>query len=197
MDLEGKLNNEILPKPYFEEAALLSARPVVPLAEIRRKARRQRLTFALALAVAVLAGALTTVVVLRFEHQAQPAAVTAANPDNNSEAATNPDPKAVNATVDESAAKPAASAQSKQVDQIKESTSLRTVAKAAAKKREVALDAERVEWESRRKERREAHRARRESRRELRRGERRIYDESSSDDLFRIGEIFEGRRNQK
>src|SRR4029077_18052992 len=71
-----------LSEPHFdEEATLLSARPVVPLEEIKAEERSQkRLIVGLAMACSLTMGALATTLIYKQRGQAQSAAINTAVP---------------------------------------------------------------------------------------------------------------------
>ena len=78
----NKLFNGALPlaEPHFvEEATLLSARPVVPLQEIRAEERSgKRLVFGVAMACSLMAGALGATLIYKRHGQKQAAAILSA-----------------------------------------------------------------------------------------------------------------------
>ena len=71
-----------LGEPHFdEEATLLSARPVVPLQEIKSEEQsRKRLIVGLAMACSLMMGALVATLIYKRGGQAQPAAISTAVP---------------------------------------------------------------------------------------------------------------------
>src|SRR5882724_7342546 len=61
-----------LAEPHFdEEATLLSARPVVPLCEVRETRSGRRLALGLAMAISVMAGALGATLIYKQSGQKQ------------------------------------------------------------------------------------------------------------------------------
>jgi hypothetical protein len=215
MNLEEKVNNEILSEPRFaDERTLLSAKRVVPLAEIKRKQRRgQRLTLVGVTATALLVGALTTGLVVKSERRNQPA--SGPEPTAIGEPSEAPIPTAAGgaadgAVVSESSPLPAKTKEETKVSRVvtRSSSSRSSRPSSSATRKEPdesdeAQTATREEWSSW-EERREARRvARREAIREMQRGDRRARrvlrqgSSDPSDDLFRIGDIFEGRRRRE
>lgn len=198
-----------LSEPHFEEeATLLSARPVVPLHEVKAEERSsKRLTIGLALVAALVVGALGATLVYKQRSQTAVTAIEeSTTPAANEQAATDPSTNAVAGGI--VADQPQVSSE---VAKIPSESAVRNAPNAAArpskpvttvvrssgsnntvvpKPDETDLEEER---EARRAERKEARRLRREAEREAyqdgrpRRARR-------SDDLLRIREIFEGRR---
>ncbi|MGH9871085.1 MAG: hypothetical protein ACRD9S_01320 [Pyrinomonadaceae bacterium] len=186
-----------LPEPHFdEEATLLSARPVVPLEEVKAEERsRKRLLFGLAMACSLLLGAFAATLIYKQRGQGQSTAVVtsavsgaagiaADNPDNVSPtpddvagAVTGRLPDADAATADKKSA-PAPSSR---------------VASAALVTNPGAYLPEPVveQRELTRAERIEARRLRRRAERQARKesGDR---QRKSSDGMLRIRDIFEG-----
>jgi hypothetical protein len=190
----------LLSTPHFdEEATLLSARPVVPLQEIKTAERpARRLTFGLALLMALVIGAIGATLIYRQRDQAPVTAETAMpNADEapavstGTEAGGGPaDVPPLSASASVTTVKPHESA----------ATRPRKPAGAAAQSAgwvetsETSPDeADRLaeEMAARRAERQEARRLRREAQREAW-GEVRSRRAQRSDDLLRIREIFEG-----
>lgn len=70
-----------LGEPHFdEEATLLSARPVVPLQEIKAERSRKRLILGFAMACSLIMGALAATLIYKQRGQAQSAAISTAVP---------------------------------------------------------------------------------------------------------------------
>lgn len=205
-------------QPHFvEERTLLSARPVVPLEQVRTAGRSRRgLLLTGAIGLSLLLGACTALAMVYVQQRSseQPAAI-GSSPDatqqNVGEQVTTPPSAAVeeSAVVEKGAASAGAGAlraasntkpeQEKKAVTVNASNSenrrVATVPSARISRQNelpVAVvdtdepDPQLNDREGRRDERREARRVRRE---EIR--QRRV---NSGDDLFRIREIFEGRR---
>jgi hypothetical protein len=201
-----------LNEPHFdEEATLLSARPVVPLEEVKAGARsRRRLAFILSILIAIAAGALGGTLFYKYGGQQrateietasrvpeQPSEQTAAvadvggaqiDPQANAVSITEDKPsETVSAETTDSVASTTVRPSSEAAPRILRSEATRPRSDESSRKdrvdRENSEDSER---ELRRAERKEARRLRREAQREARRGR------DTADDLLRIREIFEG-----
>ncbi len=203
-----------LNEPHFdEEATLLSARPVVPLTEVKAEARsRRRLVFVFSILIAVAAGALGGTLLYKYRSQGSAAEVQTTIPD--AEQAPSETPAVAEAggatldshsnalsTTDENASGTVAPEIVARGDSTPPKSSTqpapRTRATARARDVENSRDDEIVrengddsEREIRREERREARKEARRREREGQREARRSRD--TSDDLLRIREIFEG-----
>lgn len=189
---------------FEEEATLLSARPVVPLHEVKMATRsKRRLVFALAILAATLIGALgTTLVMQRVRIYPNPAIGRASDvtQPNNSNTLIGESGGSAGSAIDSDEPTPSAEQPIKGNVQATPSVvvankqtprTARGGAAASARDREAIeneiLDLERDEIEMRRAERRERRRLKRETE-----DERRSRREHSVDDLMRIREIFEG-----
>lgn len=177
--------------PHFDEdATLLSARPVVPLHEVKAETRSKRVIFGLTILAASLLGAITaTLLLIQSEQNSQSAADSqVTQPIVSSSGATG------GSTSESAEARNPALAEQNDEQPLPEVPARRGTpsilgrserpARAGNADYEKADDFESDQWELRRAERREA---RREARRE-----RRQRREQISDDLLRIREIFEG-----
>ena len=204
-------------QPHFvEERTLLSARPVVPLEQVRTTGRSRRgLLLTGAIALSLLLGACTALAMVYVQQRrsGQPAAIrsqTDATQQNGSEQVTPPlatvEAAAVvekgNASTGAGALRAASNPRPEQEKKAvvanasnSENKRIATFSRGRiSRQNEVPAaladtdetDPRRNDGEVRRDERREARRVRRE---EIR--QRRV---NSTDDLFRIREIFEGRR---
>jgi type IV secretory pathway VirB10-like protein len=191
-----------LPEPHFdEEATLLSARPVVPLEEIKPNSRfRRPLVFGLAIAGALLLGITATAFYLSRPSVAGLRAFADSEAiDSGVEAfVSEPDrPESVPPTATEIAPELRAPAATRNLPPVinPQENSESPIPRQRAETREEALkrnpasydEDEDSDREKRRAARREEKQRKREARREMR-------DDRSSDDLLRIREIFEGRR---
>lgn len=199
-----------LTEPHFdEEATLLSARPVVPLGNVRAEARSgraqarsgRRLAFGLAMVVAVLAGAFGAALIYKQRGQKQATAIVdtgtpvpePALPEGKllsgaggavSDSPASPAPEKVDDVATRAVHKGGATTEARK--------SAPTFSARSGRAKEPLQDGasnQPDEWELRRAERMEARRLRREAKREAR-GHKR----QTSDDLLRIREIFEGSR---
>lgn len=203
---ESLATNEPLTAPHFDdEATLVSARPVVPLQQVKEEARsKRRLGFGLAIAGALVAGALGASVIYKQRDEPQqsvssevvklPAKVEPADSSNGFVSATG---EASGAAID-SNQHPSAGPASDPSDakSVPAPTVIRTQTARADRRRtdeqvrtsDVAqYDEDQIlqdEIEQRREERREERRLWR---------ERRNRRERSSEGVNRIREIFEGR----
>ena len=184
--------------PHFDEdATLLSARPVVPLHEVKNETRsRRRVIFGLTILAAILLGAISATLLLMQSGQnpesvaetevSQPVASSSGAAGGSTSEAASP---RVTVSREPVAEQPAREVPDRDVSTNKRSTpavlrnSVRP-ARAGRSDRERDEDFENDERELRRIERRNA---RREARRE-----RRDRREQMGDDLLRIREIFEG-----
>ena len=190
-ELELKHKSEPLRSPHFDdEATLLSARPVVPLKEVKSKSLLRRiLPF---LATAILGGLLTGVILLQFGRDTSPAKVVV--PDSRDESTARETPIGSSENRDSSATEAKeqrlqepGTVAAVQPGRNSHSSPVKTESK---KKIAVTADTEQqddFDDQARREERREARRLQRRVEREARRNAR-------GDDLFRIRDIFEGSR---
>jgi len=191
-ELDRKHEAEPLRSPHFDdEATLLSARPVVPLREVKSRSLLKRiLPF---LATAILGGLLTGVILLQLGRNTNPAKVDL--PDSRDDSTVRKTPTASSENRDSSAtegneqklqepgtlaaAQPGRNSHSSQLK--------------AESKKKIAVTADEEQQEddaddqARLEQRREARRLQRRAEREARRNAR-------GDDLFRIRDIFEGSR---
>lgn len=215
-------SSSLLSEPHFDdEATLLSARPVVPLHEVKAAERsRRRLTFGLTLVAAIVVGAFGATLIYRQRGQSPAAATvdtaapnaevlpshrnapaagggtTEASPPASSASANlndvpKPEPGDIEAAAATRSRKPTISIA--QIKGVAHKTAQNT---SGVKSTETSRDeADRVENEraQRRAERLETRRQRREARREAG-GEVRSRRVRQGDDLLRIREIFEGPR---
>lgn len=213
---EPQYSRGLLSEPHFdEEATILSARPVVPLHEIKAAERSgKRLTFALAIVAALMVGALGATLIYRQRGQtATTVTVETSGSDASDVNSPAAGPTEANAgggpaetPVDTSASVSAAAASAKVSGALpsdpRDSAATRprkpttVVAQSPVKSTETPRaevnDPEEIRAQ-RRAERREARRLRQEAAREAR-GEVRSRRVRRSDDLLRIREIFEGPR---
>jgi hypothetical protein len=195
-----------LAEPHFdEEATLLSARPVVPLREVRPETRSgRRLAFGLAMAISVMAGALGATLIYKQRGQKQATGIVKT-------ATEVSEPKAqplsgAGGTIYESPA--SAPSVSEDLNDVA-TRAVRSAGDITGPSKAAPLFSPGVEsgrangsWQSaadnrqderamRRAERMEARRLRRDAEREAKR-ETRGHKGQSSSDLLRIREIFEG-----
>ena len=198
--LDGSLaEEEPLTLPHFDdEATVQSARPVVPLDEVRRASRsKQKLLLGAALCLAAFVGAVAASLV--FSDRRQPSeSTTATIPESSEEASTGfitPSGEASGATVDpnETVAIDTAAETSDRTDEALEvQSSPRVSPQQPIRNSRVSQPVEKVvtrsepEPEDREAEERAARRAERREIRRLRRERR------AGDGLTRIREIFEG-----
>jgi hypothetical protein len=204
-----------LSEPHFDdEATLLSARPVVPLHEIKAAERSNwRLTLGLTLVVAVLGGAFGATLIYRQQRQAPatanleiaPASGETATPDGGEttpEVATGMEPSGGAADAPAPAASASAKASTVSDVPVRESReSVPRLRKSATSVAQTAVNPDETvpeevnspedELAARRAERREARRQWREAQRESW-GDVRRRRVQRADDLLRIREIFEG-----
>lgn len=183
-----------LGEPHFdEEATLLSARPVVPLEEIKAEERsRKRLIVGFAMACSLMMGGLAATLIYKQRGQAQWAAISTAVPgsagieadDPASPPATEDVEGAATGVLPEAGAK---SVEKKSVPPVSRNAAATAVESQQKKNLPQLLE----EQELSRAERIEARRLRRRLERQARReswGRQR----RTSDDLLRIRDIFEG-----
>jgi flagellar biosynthesis GTPase FlhF len=190
-ELDRKDEAEPLISPHFDdEATLLSARPVVPLTEVKSRSLLRR--FLPFLATAIMGGLLTGVILLQLGRDTNPAKVDLRDPSTDSTVRESHTASSENGDSSASEVKeqklhepgtPAAQQPSRNPRS--------SQPKAASKKMAVTAEAEQQEDDiadqALREERREARRLQRRAEREARRNAR-------GDDLFRIRDIFEGSR---
>jgi len=193
-----------LSEPHFdEEATLLSARPVVPLGDVRAAARSgRRLAFGLAMVVAVMAGAFGATLIHKQSGQKQATAIVETGTPLPEPAVPEGQPLSVAAgAISDSPA----SSVAENVDDVampevhkdgattetRKSAPLFSAKSGPKETPQNGAGNQPDERELRRAERMEARRLRRNAEREAKR-EARGRKSQSSDDLFRIREIFEG-----
>ena len=197
-------------QPHFdEEATLLSARPVVPLKEVKAKARsKRRLFFALAIMISLLFGAFTAILISYLQHAGDQATV-----DDNQSAGTKEQTSISADGVKLASSSPGAGGSSIESDptasarkngeptsgihslrksrQEKNQTprATRSATASSATSEAVQNDVPNPDRDGREasRDRSEARRRRREAVRKSRKNR-----DESSDDLLRIREIFEG-----
>ena len=193
--------NQALSLPHFdEEATLLSARPVVPLNEVKAETRsKRRMILGLTIAAAVLGGAIGATQLLMQSGQdssgeAETQLSQPVDPSSGASGGSEPNPveskaQLPTATEDKPTTKEGQrshpSTAYSRLERIPQSSA--KPAKASTSVEESDENREADEWELRRAERREARRFNREARREGR-----YRREQTGDDLLRIREIFEG-----
>jgi hypothetical protein len=185
--------------PHFdEETTLLSARPVVPLNEVKAETRsRRRMIFGLTILAAILLGAVSaTLLPLQSGQNSQSAVGTeVSKPAEPSSGAAGGSTSQFAETRVPMLAEPVEETQAREVPTTRNSSiksrpteaiSRRSVkpARAVSPDPESDVDFENDEWVLRRAERRGARRDARRERRQKR--------EQMGDDLLRIREIFEG-----
>ena len=192
-----------LTEPHFdEESTVLSARPVVPLDDVKPENRSgRRLAFGLAMIGAILAGALGAGLIYQQRGLNQETAIEETAPSGPrptipegqllsgvggivSDSTASPPPEKIDGFAMEPVQRGDVPENRKQVPSLSSKP-----ARVKAPVRNESID-DLEEWELRRAERIEARRRRREAKREAR-GDRR---RQSSEDLLRIREIFEGSR---
>ncbi len=182
-----------LDEPHFdEEATLLSARPVVPLQEIKAEERsRKRLIVGFAMACSLMMGALAATLIYKQRGQAQSAAVSTAVPGAAGIALDDPvSPAATEAGGGAAGMLPEAgetAVAKKSV--LSSSKSIPSTAVESQQKKNLAEEL--VEPELSREERIEARRLRRKLERQARHESWRR-PRRTSDDILRIRDIFEG-----
>lgn len=167
-----------LSEPHFdEEATLLSARPVVPLRDVRPETRSgRRLALGLAMAVSVMAGALGATLIYRQRDQKQGTGIV-----ETATAVTEPKAPLSGAGGAISESPASAPSMSENLNDVA-TREVRSAGDITHRQDERAM---------RRAERMEARRLRRDAEREAKR-ETRGHKGQSSRDLLRIREIFEG-----
>ena len=203
-------------QPHFvEERTLLSARPVVPLEQIKTRERSRRgLLLTSAIALSVLLGACTALAMVYIQQRrsTQPAAIRSqsdATQQNQSEQVTRPSaPVEEAASVQKGAASPGARRGVSKTTPEQEKRAV-VVSASNTEKRRIAtipsakisrqndvpvVDADADESDDPRVNDREMRRDQRREARRVWREEIRQRRVNSGDDLFRIREIFEGRR---
>ncbi len=197
-------------KPHFDdEATLLSARPVVPLKDVKAKARsKRRLFFALAIMISLLFGAFTAILI-GYLQQADDQVTIDDNQSAGTKEQTSIAPERVNLASSSLEAggssiesDPTASARkngepTSGIHSLRKSRpaknqtprSTRSAAASSATGEAVQNNVPDLDWDGREasRERSEARRRRRETVHKSRKNR-----DESSDDLLRIGEIFEG-----
>src|SRR5688572_23285254 len=204
---ESVAEEELLTLPHFDdEATVQSARPVVPLEEVRRSSRsKQKILLGAALSLAAIVGAVAASLVFSERPQSVDDSATATIPESSKEASTGfitPAGDASGATVDpnETVAvdtavttdptndglEVQASSPVSRPQPIKNSGVSKPVEKAVSRTEREVEDREADELAARREETREERRAERREARRLRRERR------AGDGLTRIREIFEG-----
>lgn len=191
---EGYLEDAVpLGEPHFdEEATLLSARPVVPLQEIKAEARsRKRLIVGFAMACSLMMGALAATLIYKQRGLAQSAAVSTAVPGAAGIAVDDP----VSPAANEVGGGPAGvlpEANATTVEKKSVPLSSRSTASTAVESQQKKNLAEDLgERDLSREERIDARRLRRRFERQARHESWRR-PRRTSDDLLRIRDIFEG-----
>ena len=193
-----------LSEPHFdEEATLLSARRVVPLGEVRTKARSgRRLAFGLAIVVAIMAGAFGAALIYKQSGQSQATAIEDEGTPISERVVPEGQPLsgAGGATTDSHASSVAQNVATGEAHNNGAVTEIRRIAPLSSRSAKSGradetlqnvAGSQRDERELRRAERMEARRLRRNVQRETKR-EARGQRSRSSDDLLRIRELFEG-----
>jgi hypothetical protein len=179
---------EPLAEPHFDdEATLLSARPVVPLQEIRAEERSgKRLAVGAAMVFSLLVGAFGTALIYKQRAQKQATAiVNTVVPGVDGMAVEEPDTS--NANVPDAASGTLQEPDSPTEDEARDSIAAKSSSVETSRRQQVS------ERELRRAERNESRRLKRESASEAHK-ESRGRRSKSSDDLLRVREIFEGSR---
>jgi cytoskeletal protein RodZ len=182
-----------LGEPHFdEEATMLSARPVVPLQQIKADARSsRRFVFGLTIAVSLMIGALGATFIYKQRGQKTATAIVDTAVAGSGASAQNPEESG--ASTAETVAEPEARQADAPVENKKPAPQLaRKVEPAAVETRPKKPISQSDEKEMRRADKIEARRLRRQERREARQESH--GRNTPSDDLLRIREIFEGRR---
>lgn len=188
---------EPLTFPHFDdEATVQSARPVVPLDEVRRASRSKKMLLGAALCLATIVGAVAASFVLSHRPQPLEGSATATIPESSQEASTGfipPSGEASGATVDpnETVAVDTAATTDRTTNGIEvqpsspvsRQQSIRNSRESKPVERVVRPEPEAEDYEA------EERAARREERREARRLRR---ERRASGGLTRIREIFEG-----
>ena len=209
MELNTTAEHELdLNEPHFdEEATVLSAKPVVPLEEIKtRETSKKRLVLGAAMLFAVLVGAVGGVFVYkqRSENETNASALTA-NPEVEGSAGALAEPATAEHSVAEAGSGAVPEAQPREVKKSQPQTTVPksvTVVSAPEKTNKrvkhgesddmIIADRDDDERELRRQQRMEARQMRRRGEWvDMREGRRR---RNNSDDLLRIRDIFEGPR---
>jgi len=189
------VSQRALSMPHFDEdATLLSARPVVPLHEVKVETRSKRhVIFGLTILTAILVGAISATLLLMQSGQnsqselSQPSVSPSGAPGGSTSESAEARVPVLAEPDEEPQMREVPSARDSSVKKQPTeaiSRSSEKPARAGSPGRERVEDVDDDERESRRAERRDA---RREARRELRRR-----SEQTVDDLLRIREIFEG-----
>jgi cytoskeletal protein RodZ len=195
-----------LSEPHFdEEATLLSARPVVPLRDVRPKTRSERrLVLGLAMAISVMAGVLGATLIYKQRGQKQ-ATGTVETATEASEPKAQPLSGAAGAISKSPASTPSVSEDLNAATrrEVQSASDITEPSKAAPLfspgaesgrangTQQSEADNRQDERAKRRAERMEARRLRRDAEREAKK-ETRAHKGQSSSDLLRIREIFEG-----
>ena len=200
-----QLLSEPLSEPHFdEEATLLSARPVVPLKDVKAKARSKgRLFFALAIMISLLFGAFSAILIGYLRHADEQATdslsagtkETTALPSepNLTSSSREAGPSSSDSDPTASATKigePTSTIHSVRKSRLAKKQTPNAARDSAASPSSAAIQNEvPVDWNGREanRERSEATRRRRETPRKSR-----TNSDKSADDLLRIREIFEG-----
>lgn len=188
------VSTETPPEPHFdEEATLLSARPVVPLREVRAGARaRILLAFGLTIIASLLVGALGTTLIYQRGQKQTTAIVQTSNPV--SKQSVQEDASLTGAVGALSGSPAGAPQMAENTDEVT-APKVRNADTSTIKKPDPAISHSDAsisgEREFRRAQRVETRRYRRQAEREARREVRRQKSQSA-DDLLRIREIFEG-----
>jgi len=183
-----------LGEPHFdEEATLLSARPVVPLQEIKAEEQsRKRLIVGLAMACSLMMGALVATLIYKRGGQAQPAAISTAVPGAagivvDDSVSPSPTQEVGGGATGVLTQPDATSVEKKSLPSLPRSSESIAVESQQKKNLPLQLD----EQDLSRDERIEARRLRRRLERQARR-ESSGRSRRTSDDLLRIRDIFEG-----
>lgn len=207
---EQQYSGGLLSEPHFdEEATLLSARPVVPLHEIKAAERSsKRLTVGLALVAALVVGALGATLIYRQRGQAHTTDTVETVPEpreagpapdvggGTSSAPASPSSMSLSASATKASnvsAVPKGEPRDSAATRSRKPTTPGAPSVISVQTTEIRRDEVTPEekWAERRAERLEARRLRQEAKREAR-GEVRRRRVQRSDDLLRIREIFEG-----
>ncbi len=208
MELNTTEDHELyLNEPHFdEEATVLSAKPVVPLEEIKtRETSKKRLALSAAMLFAVLVGAVGGILVYkqRSQKEANPTALTA-NPEVEGSAGALAEPATAEQSVADAGSGAIRESEPRQATKSQPQTAAaKTVTAIAAPEKtskrikhaerdDVTIADRDDEKEFRRQQRIEARQMRRRGEWvDMREGRRR---RNNSDDLLRIRDIFEGPR---
>lgn len=182
-------------EPHFdEEATLLSARPVIPLHEVRAEARlRRRLTFGVTIIVSLLVGAVGATLVYKRGQKQTSAIVEASSPvsEQSGHQDTPITEAGARAANSYATAPPEAENRDHRVASRLNNVGAATTSKEPVPPIPQSGESSSFEGEIRHTQRAEARRLRRRAAREARR-ETRGQKNQSTDDLLRIREIFEG-----